>query len=289
MSGHGKRRLSLETLEEPSIKRQRLEEPDAKEAFTNGQVDSASYPTYMGQPQATHHSSATPSQHVFHPQATPSQPIHHPQATPTQHVSQPQHVFQPPNVLQPQHLSQPQPVHGSQPVHVSQSISQPPPVSGINSSRPRPNDEAADTDSDSEDDNEPEKAGPSIQSQAKGKRRASSPAPEEPSAKKGPSARSQKRAGMKNPGRDDRERDEVGETGGQLFWRDPKTGEWRKVVYHNDIRAELIAAASALGAYTHQRKRGTRAHDETAFHPEQRDWAPERQHCKFCSKTFASF
>ena len=82
---------------------------------------------------------------------------------------------------------------------------------------------------------------------------------------------------MKNPGRDDRERDEVEEIEGQLYWRDPKTGELRKAVYHNDIRAELIAAASALGAYTHQRKRGTRAHDETAFHPEQRDWTPERQ------------
>ena len=266
MPEHRKRSLSPEDVEEPSVKRQRLGESDTtREGIIHEHANPNSSPPRMAQPQS----------------------ISHPQATPAYNVLQPRHVFQPQHVRQPQHDFQPR--HGFQPGPVAcpQPILQQQPISGNKkSSSQRPE---TDTDSGSEDDNESEEAGPSIPSQAKGKRRASSPAPEEPSAKKGPSARSQKRAGMKNPGRDDRERDEVEEIGGQLYWRDPKTGELRKAVYHNDIRAELIAAASALGAYTHQRKRGTRAHDETAFHPEQRDWAPERQHCKFCSKTFAPF
>ena len=278
MSGYGKRRLSLETVEEPSTKRAKFGLSDVTgEALTNGQDNSASYPTYMTQPQPLCLPQATPSPYVFRPEdifqlqhVPQSQPILQPQAAPQpQHGFQPRHGFQPP------------------PVPCPQSTLQPQSILATNTSIPRHEDEATDIDSVSEDEDEPEQTGPSIPSEAKGKRRATSPAPEEPNAKKGPSARSQRRAGMKNPGRDDRERDEVQDVGGQLFWRDPKTGEWRRAVYHNDIRAELIAAASALGAYTHQRKRGTRAHDETAFHPEQRDWTPERQHCKFSSQSLS--
>lgn len=209
---------------------------------------------------------------------------HEPDTTGEASINEQSYRLYPTEFTQPSPFLHPQPNPSQngfqpQPIPRPQQIPRPRPIDGANPSASRQDDEVTDADSVSKDRNVSEEgAGPNISSQATGKRRASSPASEEPESKRGPSARSQKRAGMERPGTDDKERGKVEEVGGRLVWRDPQTGELKKAVYHNDIRAELIAAASAHGEYTHERKRGTKDHDETSFLPEQRDWTPERRY-----------
>jgi len=52
-------------------------------------------------------------------------------------------------------------------------------------------------------------------------------------------------------------------------------GTFVAAIYHNDIRGLLIDQANT-GTYRHGRARGPRLFDETAFHPGQRTWGPER-------------
>lgn len=103
----------------------------------------------------------------------------------------------------------------------------------------------------------------------KGKRRASSPAPEEPSPKQ--SVRGQRRAELKDAGLNDKERGIVQEKNGQMYCMHPVDKTWVPAVFHSAIRAELIAAASARGSYSVERAGGSLDNDETSYLESQRD------------------
>ena len=124
--------------------------------------------------------------------------------------------------------------------------------------------------------NEPRALRPDTSSGAKRKRRASSPASEEPDSEQ--SARGQKRAGLQEPGLNDKERGTVQERNGQLYCMHPVDQNWVPAVFHNAIRAELIAAASTRGSYSVERAKGALDNDETSYLESQRDWSGERQH-----------
>ena len=86
---------------------------------------------------------------------------------------------------------------------------------------------------------------------------------------------------VRNPGADDKERGDIRyDEYGSLEWFDHREQRWIKVVYHNDIRAHLLARASNNGTrqYSSPRARGELPFDETAFHLEQQDWTSERAH-----------
>lgn len=50
--------------------------------------------------------------------------------------------------------------------------------------------------------------------------------------------------------------------------------KWVPAVFHNDIRAELIAEAALLGQYDHPRKRGVGDTDVTSYLPAHKTWGP---------------
>ena len=102
---------------------------------------------------------------------------------------------------------------------------------------------------------------------------------------------------VSNPGADDKEKGIVWRADdGTLYWVDEKGNDGTfstaklnlthllinltvQAVYHNDIRAKLLARASNHGrnVYDHPRKAGRARHDETAFLESQRHWSPDKQ------------
>ena len=98
-----------------------------------------------------------------------------------------------------------------------------------------------------------------------------SPAPQEESK------RSQARGKMQNPGQYG-EKGEVRQTASDAMeWNSPRDS-WVPAVYHNNIREHLLAEASNNGArsYRFPREKGEAPFDETAFHPDQEMWDPDR-------------
>ena len=61
---------------------------------------------------------------------------------------------------------------------------------------------------------------------------------------------------------------------GNVLWRPTKTNAWKKAVYHNDIRRDLIEEAAKQGSYTFSRNTGENPEDVTSYHPGQ-DWSAD--------------
>ena len=111
-------------------------------------------------------------------------------------------------------------------------------------------------------------------------KRASKPRPKSAEPNSDKSARQLLRESMEDPGQNLRERGTVRNVDGDLQWV-ASDGTLVPCVYHNSIRAELIAEASKDGTTTYDvhRKHGNleyNATDVTAYHPEQRTWSEER-------------
>ena len=94
-----------------------------------------------------------------------------------------------------------------------------------------------------------------------------------------PSKRAEKLSTMGNPGKDEKEKGKVmTDALGHLRLVYPN-GDKQMAVYHNDIRQSLLDRARHHGTlrYSHERAKGRLAWDETAYHPEQKDWNDNRQ------------
>ena len=100
----------------------------------------------------------------------------------------------------------------------------------------------------------------------------------EPASNK--SARQLRIESLADPGKNVRERGTVQNVDGDMRWL-ASDGTLVPCVYHNSIRAELIAEASHNGIlnYDVPRRHGNlefNATDITAYHPEQKSWSEER-------------
>lgn len=82
---------------------------------------------------------------------------------------------------------------------------------------------------------------------------------------------------MQNPGHYGEKGEVRQTTSGAIEWKGPKDS-WVPAVYHNSIRQNLLAEASNNGArsYHFPREKGEAPFDETAFHPDQEEWNPNR-------------